>query len=131
MGVISYSYVEHAHFAQKLPILPPFRQKHAHFAKKCPFRILAVPVGTISNQLDIVDNYSNLVFSGKKQTRRSSQHGQNRPTTSRVQQPNGIKPPCFKRGERNHQTKDCRHATPLQCHKCGYYRHKSRRCQPH
>ena len=88
-------------------------------------------VGTISNQLDIVDNYSNLVFSGKKQKRRSSQHGQNRPTTSRVQQPNGIKPPCAKCGERNHQTKDCRHATPLQCHNCGYYGHKSRRCQPH
>ena len=35
MGVVSYSYVEHVHFAQKLPILPPFRQKHAHFA---PFR---------------------------------------------------------------------------------------------
>ena len=88
-------------------------------------------VGTISKQLDIVDSYTNLVFSSKKPTRRSSQHGQNRPSTSRVQQPNGIKPPCAKCGELNHQTKDCRHATPLQCHNCGYYGHKSRRCQPH
>ena len=45
MGVVSHTYVKHAHFAQKLPILPPFRQKHAHFA---PFR-QKVPISYFSS----------------------------------------------------------------------------------
>lgn len=87
-------------------------------------------VGTISHQLDIVDNYSRLVFNKRKQTMRGpTPHGQNRPTTQGWQS-KGKKQPCSKCGESNHETKDCRHVAPLQCHKCGYFGHKSRRCQP-
>ena len=45
MGVVSYSYVEHAHFAKKLPVLPPFRQKHAHFTPFCQ----KVPISYLSS----------------------------------------------------------------------------------
>ena len=87
-------------------------------------------VGTISNQLDIVDNYSRLVFTKRKLTTRGpTPHGQNRPT-NHGRQINRKKSPCTKCGEVNHETKDCRHVAPLQCHNCGYFGHKSRRCQP-
>ena len=87
-------------------------------------------VGTINNHLDIVDNFTDLVFSGRKPTARlSPQHRSNR--SSPAQRGNGAKPqPCTKCGEENHKTSDCKHVAPLQCHNCGYYGHKSRKCHP-
>lgn len=91
-------------------------------------------VGTISNHLDIVDNYSNCVFGATKRTngwyKQVTQPRQSRPTTQEWRT-NGAKPPCSKCGEFNHRTRDCNHVTQLKCHNCGYYGHKSRRCQPH
>ena len=90
-------------------------------------------VGTISSHLDIAEDYSRLVFGKRKQTTRDpTSHGRTRHTSGTHQrQTNGKKSPCAKCGEVNHETKDCRHASPLQCHSCGYFGHKSRRCQPH
>ena len=87
-------------------------------------------VGTINNHVDIVDSFTDLVFSGRKPTaRRSTQRRSIRPTP--LQRGTGTKPsPCTKCGEENHRTSDCKHVAPLQCHNCGYYGHKSRKCHP-
>ncbi|MEW8544960.1 MAG: GDSL-type esterase/lipase family protein, partial [Candidatus Thiodiazotropha sp.] len=84
-------------------------------------------VGTINNRVNIVQDFSWCVFTGKQRSR---------PLTGRIQQMHNsrqrhitkTKTLCTKCGEANHETKDCKHAEQLKCHLCGYYGHKSRRC---
>ena len=90
----------------------------------------------INKQLVIVQDFAYCTF--ERPNNRRSNRRQHKPSPAQhIRRGNLIYPgqegrpnPCTKCGETNHETKDCKHAEQIQCHQCGYYGHKSRRCGP-
>lgn len=85
-------------------------------------------LGTINSKLEIVKDFAFCTFTRFHGRRRNS-------TTSRMKgrqsrhdshQRGSNSQSCNKCGERNHQTKDCKHAEQLKCHQCGFFGHKSK-----
>lgn len=69
-------------------------------------------LGTIDKQINLVSNYDNCVY--MRNTVRSRSHE--------------MFSSCFKCGEINHTTKQCRHNTPVVCWGCGFSGHKQQHC---
>ena len=94
-------------------------------------------LGMINVQLEVVREFAYCTYE-----RTNNQQSQNRrykrtPSGPHIRRANLIYPgqderrtPCTKCGEKNHETKDCKHAEKIQCHECGYYGHKARNCGP-
>lgn len=96
-------------------------------------------LGEIDKSISIVANFENCVFKGRYQKKGSihrgksqtntlrSNHGQTRVRSSQNSK-NNIEKMCYKCGETNHDTSQCKHKVQLKCFYCGYYGHKSGRC---
>lgn len=95
-----------------------------HFSDSGVKRLL----GAINRKVEIVDNFSSCVFHTPKRTVGNNRVSQRR-QTHHHQNGKGLTTPCTKCGEKNHQTKDCKHAVQLKCLICGYYGHKTKKCE--
>ena len=91
----------------------------------------------INVQLEVVQEFAYCTF--ERTNNQNSQNRRYKRTSSgpHIRRANLIYPgqderrtPCTKCGEKNHETKDCKHAEKIQCHECGYYGHKARNCGP-
>ena len=98
----------------------------------------------INTEISVEHEYDKCIFNGYQQRkynpnraqyhqsrpgRRTFQdrhrHSQDRHTTNGQQ---GSVMLCYKCGESNHDTNNCKHKAQLTCHHCGYKGHKSWRC---
>ena len=101
-------------------------------------------LGTINTEISVVHDFDQCIFNGHQQRkynpkraqdhqsrpgRRTFQdrhrHSQDRHTTNSQK---GSVMLCYKCGESNHDTNNCKHKAQLTCHHCGYKGHKSWRC---
>ena len=92
-------------------------------------------LGEVDKQINIVENFENCVFKSHYQKK----GGSRRVTPARKWKPhcgpknsrthkNRSAVLCYKCGETNHETSECRHKRQVQCHDCGFKGHKSGRC---
>ena len=98
-------------------------------------------LGEIEEIINIVESFENCTFKSRHQKRGRVQKGfsktsghrsSNGPRRDRPSQNRGWntsnEATCYKCGETNHETRQCRHKEQLKCHYCGFYGHKSGRC---
>ena len=99
-------------------------------------------LGEIEKHINIVESFENCAFKSRPQKRGRDQKGfsrqtdgnrsSNRPRRGRPSSTNGSNRnnnvACYKCGETNHETSQCRHKEQLKCHYCGFLGHKSGRC---
>lgn len=96
-------------------------------------------LGEIDREINIVENFDNCSFNRRYQKRGRVQKGSSqssangprrrrRPTLNRVTNSSNTRVACYKCGETNHETIQCRHKEQLKCHDCGYFGHKSGWC---
>ncbi|MEW8542647.1 MAG: GDSL-type esterase/lipase family protein [Candidatus Thiodiazotropha sp.] len=94
-------------------------------------------LGAISKEIQIVKDFEHCVFPSRYQRKTRSSHHQvnNRRSKSYRSRPvrvhthqNEDEHYCYKCGENNHETAQCRHSEQLKCFHCNYYGHKSYRC---
>ena len=92
-------------------------------------------VGTINNEVSIVCDFESCVFPSRNQySYRTQLHIRKRRTENARKRRYGYhthtdrNSPCYKCGETNHDTNQCRHSEQLKCFHCGFYGHKTIRC---
>ena len=98
-------------------------------------------LGEIEEIINIVESFENCTFKSQHQKRgrvqkrfsqTSGQRSSNGPRRDRPSQNRGWntnnEATCYKCGETNHETRQCRHKEQLKCHYCGFFCHKSGRC---
>ena len=91
-------------------------------------------LGSLNKQVSLVKDFDKCFF--PKIHRKRPNHfrggiGQNRYRFGRKSHQSGrdnLHVHCYKCGENNHQTSDCRHKKQLNCYQCGFLGHKSGRC---
>lgn len=93
-------------------------------------------LGAISKEIKVVKDFDHCVFPNRHQRRthaasqlnsRQRKPYRNRPIRRHKHQTEG-EHFCYKCGESNHETAQCRHSEQLKCFHCNYYGHKSSRC---
>ena len=99
-------------------------------------------LGVIDSEISLVADYDRCVFvnrqrrklrahkrQGQVRSQRLSAHDSRRVNPRNHTSSSNIDTFCYKCGESNHTTGRCRHAEQLKCFHCGFYGHKSIRCQ--
>lgn len=82
-------------------------------------------LGTINREVTIVNNFDKCFYSHRQASRARKPRLSGR--KSQAEYGNALSY-CYKCGEDNHDTNNCRHRGQLKCHHCGFYGHKSGRC---
>ena len=102
-------------------------------------------LGTINTEISVVHDFDKCIFNGHQQRKYNPNRAhdqQSRPGSRRTFQDRhrysqdrhkssgqqGTVMLCYKCGESNHDTNNCKHTEQLTCHHCGYRGHKSWRC---
>lgn len=89
-------------------------------------------LGTINDRVSIVEELENCAYA----SRGAQSYNGNGQRSQRARQNNIGKHGhqnekdscCYKCGEINHETRECRHKEQLKCFHCGFYGHKTRKC---
>ena len=98
-------------------------------------------LGEIEEMINIVESFENCTFKSRHQKGGRAQKGfsktsghrssdgprRDRPSQNHGRNTNN-EATCYKCGETNHETRQCRHKEQLKCHYCGFLGHKSGRC---
>ena len=91
-------------------------------------------LGALNKQVSLVKDFDKRFFPKKHRKRPNHFRGgicQNRYKFDRNSHQLGrdnLHVLCYKCGENNHQTSDCRHKKQFNCYQCGFLGHKSGRC---
>ena len=99
-------------------------------------------LGEINKEFDFVEKFENCSFKSRNQKKSRNHHRSKtnnqrsnngrrsgRPTKNRVASSINSGLACYKCGETNHETSQCKFQEQLKCHYCGFWGHKSGRCQ--